>query len=427
MNDISQFTEVEYFEKTVLAKALNFPDLRKQLRLQPEYFEDEKHGALTSRLLSDLAFDKQQLISESVKSPDVYGSYEFVKQIAYMEVPTDKGFLFDQEQVLEHYKRRELNQAWQQYMEAQNLENRMEIRNRIDRLEKIDLVQSDKKLDTLATIFDSLYEENKTTILKTGLSSIDRLISGVSPKQLILVGARPSMGKTALALQMSQNMQSEDNEIIFFSAETTEISVTQRILSSMTGVNLTKFKEPSKMMTNNEIDKVIDGITLYNESNIKIIDDSTVTPNKVRAAANNIPENKRGVIFIDYIQLMKSDTKHRDRRAELEEISRELKIIAKDMDVTIIALSQLSRANDARQDKRPVLSDLRETGQLEQDADMVLFCHREDYYIRDDGENFDATAGSQMEIIIAKNKDGPTGTALTTFFRHNQTFYGGAE
>ncbi|WP_051682958.1 DnaB-like helicase C-terminal domain-containing protein [Salinicoccus luteus] len=421
MNDFSRFTEVEYFEKTVLAKALHFPALRRRLRLEPEYFENEKHGALATRLLSDPEFDKQQLISESVKSPEVYGDYEFVKQIVYMDVPTDKGFMFDQEQVAEHYKHRELDKAIKQYTNEPGLAGRMYIRNRIDKLEKIDLVQEDRKCDTLKNIFDSLYNEDSASIIKTGLASLDSLISGVSSKQLILVGARPSMGKTALALQMAQNMQSEQNEIIFFSAETTEISVTQRILAASTGVNLTKFKEPSRMMTNEEIDKVIDGIKCYQASNIKIMDDASVTTNRVKTAANNIPEGRRGIIFIDYIQLMQSDVRLRDRRAELEEVSRELKIIAKDMDVTIIALSQLSRANDARQDKRPVLSDLRETGQLEQDADMVFFCHREDYYIRNGGN---PSEGSRMEIIVAKNKDGPTGTALTTFQRHNQTISG---
>ncbi|MDB0581340.1 DnaB-like helicase C-terminal domain-containing protein [Salinicoccus roseus] len=421
MNDLSRFTEVEYFEKTVLAKALHFPHLRRQLRLEPEYFENDKHGAVAARLLNDPAFDKQQLISESVKSPEVYGDYGFVKQIAYMDVPTDKGFMFDQEQVAEHYKHRELQRAIEQYTNAPGPAGRMNIRSRIDKLEKIDLVQEDSKHDTLNTIFHSLYSEASTTITKTGVASLDRIISGVSPKQLILVGARPSMGKTALALQMAQNMQSEQNEIIFFSAETTEVSVTQRILATLTGVNLTKFKEPSRMMTSEEIDKVIDGIKSYHFSNIKIKDDATVTPNKVRAAANTMPEGKRGVIFIDYIQLMQSDVRQRDRRTELEEISRELKIIAKDMDVTIIALSQLSRANDARQDKRPVLSDLRETGQLEQDADMVFFCHREDYYVRNGAS---PSEDSRMEIIVAKNKDGPTGTAHATFQRHNQRIYG---
>ncbi|WP_342387197.1 DnaB-like helicase C-terminal domain-containing protein [Salinicoccus bachuensis] len=426
MNDLSRFTEVEYFEKTVLAKALNFPNLRRRLRLEPGYFENEKHAALAARLLNDPEFDKQQLISESVKAPEVYGGYEFVKQIAYMEVPTDKGFMFDQEQVLEHYKHRELDKAIERYMNAPTPASRMDIRNRIDKLEKVDLVQADGKRDTLKTIFNSLYNEDSTTIIKTGLVSLDRLISGVSPKQLILVGARPSMGKTALALQMAQNMQSEQNEIIFFSAETTEVSVTQRILATLTGVNLTKFKEPSRMMTNEEIDKVIDGIKCYHASSIKIMDDSTVTPNKVRTAANNIPEGRQGIIFIDYIQLMQSDDGLRDRRAELEEISRALKVIAKDMNVTIIALSQLSRASDVRQDKRPVLSDLRETGQLEQDADMVFFCHREDYYIRNGGDPSGSTEGSRMEIIVAKNKDGPTGTALTTFRRHDQMISGGS-
>lgn len=426
MNDIPNFTDVEYFEKTVLFKALNYPETRKQLRLEPEYFSDQRHSAIAERLLSDLGFDKHQLISEAVKAPNVYGDYEFVQQIAFLDIPTNKGFMADQEQVLEHYKRRELAKAIEEYTNEQNLEKRMDIRNIIDHLEKIDLVQGDKKLDTLAEIFNSLYEKEATTIIKTGINSLDDLIAGFEPGQLNLIAARPSMGKTALALQMSRNMQNENTEVIFFSLETTELNVTQRILSNMTGVDLRKFKSPSENMTNDDIDKVIAAIELYHKANIKIIDDARVTPNKVRAAANNIPEGKDGILFIDYIQLMDADTKnHKERRSVIEEVSRELKIIAKDMDVTIVALSQLSRASDNRQDKRPVLSDLRESGQLEQDANIVAFCYRDDYYIREESTDTSNGEGADMEIIVAKNKDGPIGTALTQFYKTVQRIYSG--
>lgn len=422
MNDIANFTEVQYFEKTVLAKALQFPQTRQQLRLEPEYFDDKRHGAIANKLISDLSFDKQQLISEAIKAPDIYGDYEFVKQIAFLDIPTDKGFLGDQEQVLIHYKRREIAKTIDDYTQEPTIENSMLIRNRIDHLEQIDLLQSDKKLDTLSEIFNSLYEKDTTTIIKSGIDSIDRVITGFEPGQLNIIAGRPSMGKTALALQMALNMADENTQVIFFSLETTEINLTHRLLSNMSGVHLTKFKEPSKSMTNEDIDRVIAAIEIYHAANVKVIDDARVSPNRIRAEANNIPTGMNGIIFIDYLTLMKSDTQHREKRFEVEEISRELKIIAKEMNVTINALSQLSRGVESRQDKRPLMSDLRESGQIEQDAHLVVLCYRDDYYMRDEE---DVSDGGQLEVIIAKNKDGPTGTALTQFYKTTQRIFTG--
>ncbi|WP_017548627.1 DnaB-like helicase C-terminal domain-containing protein [Salinicoccus carnicancri] len=422
MNEIANFTDVEYFEKTVLAKALLFPELRKQLRLLPEYFDDNRHGAIANKLQSDLAFDKHQLISEAVKLPEVYGNYDFVSQIAFLDIPTDKGFIGDQEQVLKHYKHREIAKTMDAYTQDPSFDNSMAMRNKIDHLEQIDLEQGDKKLDTLAQVFDSLYEENATTIIKTGIDAVDNLIS-FEPAQVNIIAGRPSMGKTALALQMALNVADETTQVIFFSLETSEIKLTHRILSNMSGVHLEKFKQPSKSMTNEDIDKVIAAIEIYHGANIKIIDDARVSPNHIRAEANNIPEGMNGVIFIDYLTLMKSDNKHHDKRQEVEEISRELKIIAKEQNVTINALSQLSRGPESRQDKRPLMSDLRESGQVEQDADIVALCYRDDYYLRDEEEN--PSEGSQLEVIISKNKDGATGTALTQFFKTTQRIFTG--
>lgn len=430
MNDAASFTDVEYFEKTVLAKALQFPESKKKLRLSPEHFADERHGAIASRLLNDITFDKQQLISESVKSPDVYGDYEFVKQIAFLDIVNANGFLFDQEQVLEHYKRREISKVMNDYNNDPNIENRVAIRHRIDQLESIDLVQRDKKLEVISEIFESFHGTKKSKIIKTGLRNLDSLITGFETGQFNVIAGRPSMGKTALALQMALNIASDDTIVLFFSMETREINLTRRILSNMTGVHLEKFKEPEKYMTNEDIDKATAGLELYYNTNIKIIEDAQVTPNRVRSEINNLPDDKNVVVFIDYLQLMGTDSnrRHDNENIRVGEISRELKKITQDIDVTINALSQLSRSVEARQDKRPLMSDLRESGQIEQDAFLIALCYREDYYLRKEaGEDADRspTKNDELEIIIAKNKDGKTGTALTQYYMTTQKIYGG--
>lgn len=226
--------------------------------------------------------------------------------------------------------------------------------------------------------------------------------------------------KSALALNMVLNLVKDDYPVTFFSLETGGVAVTERLASTMSGIDLTKVKD-TDMLSVEEIEKLskVAG-DMANRNNLRIEDTSILTPNNVREIAMQ-KSDKPNIIFIDYLTLMQSDTPQKDRRLEVEKIARDLKIIAKETDSVIIALSQLSRGVESRQDKRPMMSDLKEAGGIESDANVVFLLYREDYYNQELADN--ESGKSEIEVNVAKNKDGETGTVNMEFYKKNQRFF----
>lgn len=417
--------ETMYFEKLVLGKLIKFKELRSEFRLEPEYFEDIRHANIANMILRHPEFTYEELLSSAVESPDVYGGYDFVNDIAsieIIEIVNPKSFRKDQEKTLEHYKLREIDKKIQEYQAAKSPETVQSINAEIDRLNKLTINDNGTKTEVLKDMFNSLFEEGSIPIIKTQFNDLDNVIDGIEMNQLNIIAARPSMGKTAFALQMAMNLQNVNTEVIFCSAETTEKAVTRRIISNLSGIPLNKFKDPTNLMTIDDIDKVTAAIGLYSKMNIKIFDNAIFTPNKIRALVQGMSADTEKVVFIDYMQLMQSDTKKSSSFDEVTDISRELKILSNEVpNLTIFALSQLSRAVEARNDKRPNMSDLRQSGQIEQDANMIMFLYRDDYYNRD--EESSNPNQSELEVIVGKNKDGPQGTANVTYYRDTQRMY----
>lgn len=224
--------------------------------------------------------------------------------------------------------------------------------------------------------------------------------------------------KTALAINMGYNFALNGCAVTFVSLETTERKITERLLSSMSKVELHKFKN-TELMTDEDIEKIIDQIGVYEKLDFKIVDNNNITPQKIRNIISN--NDKQNIVIIDYVQLMKADGQFKDRRLEVETISRELKILAKETNAVIIALAQLSRGVEHRQDKRPMMSDLKEAGGLEQDGDVIMLLYRDDYY--NQPEVPDAFGKSEIECIVAKNKDGQVGTVKLDFYKPIQRFF----
>lgn len=417
--------ETMYFEKLVLGKLIKFKELRSEFRLEPEYFEDKRHANIANMILRHPEFTYEELLSSAVESPDVYGGYDFVNDIAsieIIEIVNPKSFRKDQEKTLEHYKLREIDKKIQEYQAAKSPETVQSINAEIDRLNKLTINDNGTKTEVLKDMFNSLFEEGSIPIIKTQFNDLDNVIDGIEMNQLNIIAARPSMGKTAFALQMAMNLQNDNTEVIFCSAETTEKAVTRRIISNLSGIPLNKFKDPTNLMTIDDIDKVTAAIGLYSKMNIKIFDNAIFTPNKIRALVQGMSADTEKVVFIDYMQLMQSDTKKSSSFDEVTDISRELKILSNEVpNLTIFALSQLSRAVEARNDKRPNMSDLRQSGQIEQDANMIMFLYRDDYYNRD--EESSNPNQSELEVIVGKNKDGAQGTANVTYYRDTQRMY----
>lgn len=417
--DNLKISDVAYFEKMLLAKALKHPAERKKLRLQEKHFEDEKHGIIYSKLMNDLTVEPEDLLTESVRNPEKFGDYEFIRGIINFPIPTKHGILNDQIQVYEFYKQRVVKSKIEEYNEKPTSERAIEISKTVDSLEEFNLEGNDSKINVLSDIMDDLYGENQSSVIRTGFNALDNIISGFEPQQLNVVAARPSMGKTAFALGLAINLAMQGNEVLFLSLESTEKNITQRILSNIAKVDLYKFKKPQDRMSEKEIERVIEAMDVYNKLPIKVVEQAKLTPNILRRMINNMPDDAHCFVMIDYLTLMESDSKHNSRYEEVTNVSRELKKITQAMpNVTMIALAQLNRGVDQRQDKRPIMSDLRDSGQIEQDSSMIMMLYRDDY------ENNEVkTDKSTLEVIVRKNKDGGLGTAELDFYKSIQKLY----
>ena len=260
---------------------------------------------------------------------------------------------------------------------------------------------------------DALYEQGReVTGLATHYIDFDRMTSGLQDSELIIIAARPSMGKTAWAINIAENAAVRGGKVVaVFSLEMSKASLLRRMLASQALVNSKAIQ--TGMLMRDDRTKLIQGLEKLMESKIFIDDTPGITLAEMRAKARRLKQQQNGqldLIVIDYLQLMTgtaTGTKSFENRTqEVSAISRGLKALAKEMKVPVVALSQLSRASEQRGgDKKPLLSDLRESGSIEQDADVVCFIHREEYY---DRENEDLKG--KAEIIIAKQRNGPTGT-----------------
>ncbi|QXV71972.1 helicase [Staphylococcus phage vB_SarS_BM31] len=222
--------------------------------------------------------------------------------------------------------------------------------------------------------------------------------------------------KTGFALNMLWNIAQQGHETSFFSIETTGKNVLQRLLATITGIELNRIKNVQDL-TPDELTQLTNAIDQILKLGININDASTTTPQDIRAQAMKNAD-KTQVIFIDYLQLMSTDT-NIDRRVAVEKISRDLKIIANETGAIIVVLSQLNRGVESRQDKRPMLSDMKESGGIEADASMAMMLYREDYYEQEDDES----GKSIVECNIAKNKDGETGVIEFEFYKKTQRFF----
>jgi len=262
---------------------------------------------------------------------------------------------------------------------------------------------------------DNLYNHRgDITGLETGFTDFDRMTSGLQKGELIIIAARPSMGKTALAINIAQNAAVRQKAIVaIFSLEMSKESLLRHMLASQASVDQQKIQKG--FFGRAEQEQLQEALSLLVESHIFIDDSAASTIAEMRAKARRLKQNNGGLdlIMIDYLQLMSATMPGASKRGfenrvqEVSAISRGLKAMAKELQVPVIALSQLSRSNEKRDDKRPMLSDLRESGSIEQDADVVAFIHRESYYNRK--EDLSAEEKAEAEIIIAKQRNGPTG------------------
>ena len=248
--------------------------------------------------------------------------------------------------------------------------------------------------------------KNKGTVtgIPTGFIDLDYKTSGFQPSDLILIAARPSMGKTAFVLNVAQHMAfKEGKTVAIFSLEMSKEQLVNRLFSLESKVDSQALRTGN--LTDEDWAKLIEGAAVVGKSNLIIDDTPGISIAELRSKCRKFKlEHDLGIIIIDYLQLMSGGKHSESRQQEISEISRSLKAVARELNVPVVALSQLSRAVEQRPDHRPMLSDLRESGAIEQDADVVMFLYRDDYYNKDTDKKHIA------EVIIAKQRNGPIGT-----------------
>ena len=275
--------------------------------------------------------------------------------------------------------------------------------------------------DALKDAFRLLHEryENKgqLTGISTGFSDLDELTSGLQPSDLIIVAARPSMGKTAFAVNIAESAALRGKKaVVIFSMEMSASQLAFRLISSVGRIHQQHLRNGD--LSEEDWPRVTNAISLLSEAKIFIDDTPGLSPVELRARARRLHREHGGLglIVIDYLQLMQVPGNKENRATEISEISRSLKGLAKELNVPVIALSQLNRSLEQRADKRPMMSDLRESGAIEQDADVIMFIYRDEYYNKESADK------GLAEIIIGKQRNGPTDMVKLTFLGHYTKF-----
>ena len=269
--------------------------------------------------------------------------------------------------------------------------------------------------DLLGPVYSFIQEANESGDsligVSTGFSEIDEITLGFQRSDLIVIAGRPSMGKTALALNIAENVARQtDRTVLIFSMEMSAEQVVRRFISSIANIDLQRLMRGQ--LQDNDWEGIDKALSVLSNKKILLDDTPALSPTELRARSRRVKrENKDlAMIVVDYIGLMQIPGKSENRVTEISEISRSLKALAKELDVPVVAISQLNRAVESRPNKRPILSDLRDSGAIEQDADVIAFLYRHEYYDRSDLEN-----KGKAEINIAKQRNGPTRTTSLAF------------
>ncbi|MCR5122372.1 MAG: replicative DNA helicase [Ruminococcus sp.] len=421
-------------EQAVLGAVMKDPSVLPQVIeiLKPESFYNETHKkifGLLVRMFSDARTEDMVTVINEAVNTGVFESSAMAKSYLLgmvQNVPAVSNVSVYANIVSEKYHVRRLvdvandilEKAGSGTEEASELLDRAEqniydIRNgEIRGLTRIDSVIIDA-YDHLQEL--SGEDRDKHTAASTGFSQLDQVTSGLNNSDLIIVAARPAMGKSAFALNIAVNMcRRSGKDVAIFSLEMGKEQMVTRMLSSEAMVNNTVMRTGE--LKREDWDKLVGAVEKLSQMPIYLDDGAGVTVPQMKAKLRRL--KNLGLVVIDYLQLMESPNKHSSRVNEVSEITRQLKLMAKELNVPVIALSQLSRSSEKRDDKRPMLSDLRESGSIEQDADIIIFLYRDAYY------NPTAENKTLSECIVAKNRHGETRTVNLSFMGEYTLFRG---
>lgn len=398
--------------------------------VKPYEFYDSRcqriYKTLVSMYQKDIKIDEVSLISK-LKSENILeevGGEQFI-----VEITLSSFYTPNMDQYCENVKEKALLRALISACDeivGKSYEQKKDAKEVIEMAESKIFEISQKNLDKgLVRVSETMDEtikqlellslnEGKITGVTTGISSVDDKLSGLQNSQLILLAARPAMGKTALGLTIAWNAANAGKSVAFFSLEMSTYQLNQRLISMVSMIDL------EKIITGNlEADEwieIINAITKIKEKEIYVDETAGITLSELRSKCKRLKaEEGLDLIVIDYLQLMTGEGRFDNRQQEIAQISRGLKSLSKEINCPVLSLAQLSREADKRSDHKPILSDLRESGAIEQDADVVMLLYREDYYDVDDNPNV-------AKVILAKHRNGPTGLMELFFHKQCTTF-----
>jgi replicative DNA helicase len=405
-------------EQYLLGCLLIEPDLIKEISLRPEHFYLGKHRTIFQ------AMKEAEKNGEPIDIVTVYSNLDKTQRdeigTGYLSdlslsVPTTENFKVYEKYILDAWKVRKAKQI------AVNLNTGLDmspdpqlISDAISKLLRLEEIGHDSDYDIKKSLAQLMLDIEKSQVgIKSGYYDLDAFTNGWQDGDLIVVGARPSVGKTAFALNIARNAAKKDVVVSIFSLEMPEKQILKRIISADAWIDASMMRDPKTFFKDEHWEIYSDAIARIEKWPLKIYDNPSTTVQDIRANVRRLKRmypNKKHLCIIDYLTLIKSEGKE-SRTVEVGNISRNLKIMARELSLPVITLAQLNRSVETRQDKRPLLSDLRDSGNIEQDADVILFLYRDDYY------NPKTEAKNIMEVIIAKQRNGPTGKVILQYLK----------
>jgi replicative DNA helicase len=425
-------------EKAILGSILLNPNILDDIVsiLKPEFFYDPRHTAVYEVMTKLVA--QQKPIDILFVSDALKGSNAAIDKDFLLELISKSSMASSPAQtckiIKEKHALRTIIQVGDQ-LKSSALRDDTQPNDILDSAQKtlfnLSLENIEKNFVPISEVLDETFERIQTLSesddehrgIPTGFYDLDKVLGGLHPSDLIILAARPSMGKTAFALEISRRVAMQSNKgVAFFSLEMSKDQLVDRILATVSKIDFWKIRTGkfSHDPGNDEFSQLGEALGKLSEAPIWIDDSGSLNILELRSKARRLKyRHDIGLIVIDYLQLMsgRSDTKYSGNRVqEVSDISRGLKLLAKELNVPVLALSQLSRSVEGRDDKRPMLSDLRESGSIEQDADIVIFVHREEMYHKETKKKGIA------DILISKHRNGEVGSIELSFIHRFATF-----
>ncbi|WP_306304297.1 replicative DNA helicase [Heyndrickxia ginsengihumi] len=421
---MNQEVDILEAENMVLGAIFLEPDIVHEIIVEPEHLSNTRNRLILQAIRDlqseSIGIDPMTVVNKLGSNLENVGGISYITDLA-VSCPSTANIGAYQSIVLEQYKKRKLIASAAAFMNDSSEENADSFYHTYVEMQEIGIKKQRDKKDVLMEIFDEMNEDKgELRGIDTGFTDINNMTGGLSGGDLIIVAARPSMGKTAFAMNLAGNCCMKNGVADVFSLEMPEKQLTQRMLSSISNVPGSKWRNPYRMFSKEDQEKASHAIGVYGDWDIYIHDESKQTVAEIRAAVRSTQRkhpDQPHIVVIDYLQLITVLGRFERNDLAIGSITRELKQMARQFNVPVILLSQLSRAVEQRQDKRPMMSDLRDSGSIEQDADIIMFLYRDDYYDKQtENKNI-------VEINIAKHRNGPVGTVQLAFAKEYSKFY----